>query len=330
MSETVAKKKEAGMLQLVIVLLAISAITALLLGLTNMVTMPYIARNTLLKTQAAMAEVLPADGYEPVEYTGGNLMVSEVNRATNDSGYVVRVAPSGFAGAVDMMVGVSVDGTVTGVSIITQAETPGLGANATKADWRAQFVGKSGTVAVSKDGGEIDALTGATITSRAVTSGVNAALDAVASLDAGPSTAGTSEGTKLEAAMAEAFPTAGYEPVVYTGGDAMVSEVNRATDGSGHVVRVIPSGRDGIIDMVVGVSADGVVTGVSIVSHMETPDVGANATKADWRAQFIGKSGTLAVTQDGGEINALTGATTTSRAVTGGVNAALNAVASLS
>lgn len=183
MSETAAAtKKEPGMARLVLVLFAISAITALLLGLTNMVTMPYIAANTLLKTQAAMAEVLPAEGYDAVQYTGGDLTVTEINKATDGSGYVVRVAPSGFAGALDMMVGVSTDGTVTGVSIISQAETPGLGANATKADWRAQFTGKSGTLAVSKDGGEIDALTGATITSRAVTSGVNSALAAVASL----------------------------------------------------------------------------------------------------------------------------------------------------
>ena len=62
------------------------------------------------------------------------------------------------------------------------SETSGLGTNASKEDWRAQFVGQSGSVAVTKDGGQINAITGATITSRAVSTGVNAALDAVASL----------------------------------------------------------------------------------------------------------------------------------------------------
>ena len=75
-----------------------------------------------------------------------------------------------------MVVGVGTDGTVTGVSISSMSETSGLGANASKESFRSQFVGKSGVLAVSKDGGEIDALTGATITSRAVTSGVNTAL----------------------------------------------------------------------------------------------------------------------------------------------------------
>ena len=89
---------------------------------------------------------------------------------------MVEVTPSGFGGTIDMVVGVDMTGAVTGVSIISMSETSGLGANASKDSFRSQFVGKSGTLAVSKDGGEIDALTGATITSRAVTSGVNTAL----------------------------------------------------------------------------------------------------------------------------------------------------------
>ena len=81
-----------------------------------------------------------------------------------------------------MMVGVDTSGTVTGVSIVSHEETSGLGANATREEFRSQFVGATGSVAVTKDGGTIDALTGATVTSRAVSNGVNAALNAVASL----------------------------------------------------------------------------------------------------------------------------------------------------
>ena len=71
MSETAAvtQKKEPGMAQLVIVLFAISAITALLLGLVNMITAPQIAINNQKKTDDAMAAVLPADSYTQVEYT---------------------------------------------------------------------------------------------------------------------------------------------------------------------------------------------------------------------------------------------------------------------
>ena len=182
MSDTAAvmKKKEPGPVQLVVTLFAISAICAVLLGLVNSITAGPIKVATEAKTQAAMEAVLPADSYTEVEYTGGDPLVSKVYQA-GDAGYVVQVAPSGFGGVLDVMVGVNTDGTCSGVSIISHSETSGLGANATKEDFRSQFVGKS-DVAVTKDGGDINALTGATITSRAVCDGVNAAIAAAASV----------------------------------------------------------------------------------------------------------------------------------------------------
>ena len=91
----------------------------------------------------------------------------------------------GSQGDITMMVGVDADGAVSGISFIKMSETSGLGAVAaqdnTKGEaFRSQFVGKTGTVAVTKDGGEIDSLTGATVTSRAVSTGVTAALACVA------------------------------------------------------------------------------------------------------------------------------------------------------
>ena len=181
MSDTVVvKKKEAGPVQLVVTLFLISAICAVLLGLVNNITAGPIAAANEAATNAAMQAVHPADAYEQVEYTGRYALVTAVYKA-GDAGYVVQVAPSGFGGNLDVMVGVGADGTCTGVSIISHAETSGLGANATKEDFRAQFVGKA-NVAVTKDGGDIAALTGATITSRAVCDGVNAAIEAAASV----------------------------------------------------------------------------------------------------------------------------------------------------
>ena len=181
MSRTETKKKEPGAAQLVLVLFAISAITALLLGLVNMATAPAIAANIQKKTDAAKAAVLAAESYTDVAYTGDDGNVKSIWKA-DDAGYVVEVTPSGFGGNLDIMVGVDNDGVCTGVSIVSHAETSGLGANATKEDWRAQFIGKSGTLAVTKDGGEINALTGATITSRAVTNGVNSAIQATTAM----------------------------------------------------------------------------------------------------------------------------------------------------
>ena len=163
-------------LRLTLTLFLITAVVAGLLGLVNYLTEDRIDELTRQKAEAAMQEVFPAGNYE--EIPAGEDGITAAYRA-DDAGYVVRVSVNGFGGAIDMMVGVDNAGTVTGVSIISHGETASLGANCTREDFRAQFVGASDTLAVSKDGGSVDALTGATVTSRAVVSGVNLALDFV-------------------------------------------------------------------------------------------------------------------------------------------------------
>ena len=96
-------------------------------------------------------------------------------------GYAVEVAPSGFGGAITMMVGVSVDGKVLGISIISHAETPGLGAVAAQntdkgVAFRDQFVGLMEGITIGDGDNQIDSLSGATISSQAIVDGVNAAL----------------------------------------------------------------------------------------------------------------------------------------------------------
>ena len=181
MTKTANTNSVSYFLKLAGTLLLISAVVAGLLGLVNYITADRIGAINQEKTAASMQEVLPASSYTEVEYTGEDPLVKTVY-AASEGGWVVEVTPSGFGGELDMVVGVSPEYTVTGVSIISMSETSGLGANAMKESFRSQYIGKSGTLAVSKDGGEIDALTGATITSRAVTSGVNAALAAAAEL----------------------------------------------------------------------------------------------------------------------------------------------------
>ena len=167
----------AYVLRLTLTLFLITTIVAGLLGLVNYVTADTIAEQIAQKAENAMRQVLEADGYEPLDVPEESA-VTAAYRA-GDRGYVVRVAPNGFGGAIDMMVGVDVSGAVTGVAIVSQSETASLGANCTREDFRAQFTGKTGTLSVSTDGGEIEALTGATVSSRAVTEGVNTALEFV-------------------------------------------------------------------------------------------------------------------------------------------------------
>ena len=186
---TEAKKSGEGILRLTIVLFLVSAITALVLGLVNHVTADRIEAINSENKASAMQEVLPADEYLPVKYEGDDKNVADIYQAVSGDtlGYVVQVTSSGFGGDVEMMVGVDFNGSVTGISIISHSETSGLGAVAASntsagESFRGQFAGQSGELAVTKDGGTIDALTGATVTSRAVTAGVNAAVAAAGEL----------------------------------------------------------------------------------------------------------------------------------------------------
>lgn len=169
-----------GMFRTLITLLLFGAVVAFLLGLVNQVTADPIADHKAEKTRTAMQDVLPSLEYSEILYEGDPL-IKTVYRA-GEQGWVIEVTPSGFGGIIDMLVGVDPSGAVTGVSIISMSETSGLGANAARESFRSQYVGKTGSVKLRKQGGEIDALTGATVTSTAVTKGVSAALAAAAEL----------------------------------------------------------------------------------------------------------------------------------------------------
>ena len=171
-------------LRLALTLLAITAVVAVALAGVNMITAPAIAELNAKNTQAAIETVLPGGGEEVTDFPAVDL-VSKVY--ASETGYAVQVTPSGFDNTITMMVGVDKAGNVLGIDVISHTETAGLGAVADAGTpagiaFREQFIGASGSVSVTKDGGQMDAITGATITSRAICVGVNAALDCVAGL----------------------------------------------------------------------------------------------------------------------------------------------------
>ena len=173
-------------LRLALTLFLITAVVACCLAAVNSVTKPRIAAAREAKAQQAIEAVLPGGGREVETFADTSGMVSKVY--ASDTGYAIEVNPAGFGGSITMMVGVSRDLKVLGISVVNQTETAGLGAvcaakTTAGETFRSQYGGKSGVLAVSKDGGEIDAITGATITSRAVTEGVNAVLQCAAGLE---------------------------------------------------------------------------------------------------------------------------------------------------
>ena len=175
-------------LKLTFILFLICAITAGILGVVNEVTKDRIYAINNAATIAAYSAVLEAEAYEEQEFDGAAFStVDKVSEAANGSGHVVELTVSGAQGLITLAVGVDNDYKCTGISIITHSETSGLGANAAAdseigRNFRAQFVGEGEDIALSKSGGNIDALAGATITSNAVTGAVATAIQVVKSL----------------------------------------------------------------------------------------------------------------------------------------------------
>lgn len=158
------------------VLTAICVIVTLLLAVTNVLTADKIAENSESKSVESRVKVLKADSYTQLDEEG--LVFEAVNKDGESAGVVVVTYAKGYGGKIKVMTGITADGKVSGVNILEMDETPGLGAKAKEDSFLAQYKGSSDSnMSVNKDGGSIDAISGATITSRAVTTAVNDALE---------------------------------------------------------------------------------------------------------------------------------------------------------
>ena len=169
---------------MVLSLSLICLVCALLLAVVYSVTARPIAETELKKVNGAIAAVVPEFDNTPSEdaIQVGESQVYPAIKEGHITGYAVRVKSSGFGGPIQMMVGFTPEGEVYNTSVISHSETPGLGAKITEesARPRAQIKGKNpavNNITVSQDGGEIDAITASTITSRAFLKGVSLAYE---------------------------------------------------------------------------------------------------------------------------------------------------------
>ena len=164
-------------LSLFLICLVVTAI----LALTNNVTADKIAANEEQSKQESMFSVLP-DAASFQELTE-NVMYIGLDSSGNTIGYAISTAVQGYGGQVKVMTGVNTDGVIVGVDVFyNDDETPGLGKNTSNASFRDQYKGLSvmEDIIVSKDNTmgnaqTVDAVTSATISSRAVTRAVNEA-----------------------------------------------------------------------------------------------------------------------------------------------------------
>ena len=177
---------------MVIVLTVVAVVAGLLLGYVNKLTAEPIAQANAKALSDAIALVVPGFDNEPaanpdtIEVDGVTYKIYKATKGDKFIGAAVESSANGFGGALTVLVGFDADGKIIDYSLLSHAETPGLGSKA--ADWfkkggQGDITGKNPgdkPLTVSKDGGEIDAITASTITSRAFLNAVNAAYAAYA------------------------------------------------------------------------------------------------------------------------------------------------------
>lgn len=170
-----------------LILFTVTAITGLILGFVYEITAgPIQKTQERLKTEALAGALPEADSFSPLEFTGGpDAILTDIQEAKREdrlAGYCITVTPKGYAGPIELVVGITSEGAVRAIRVLNQSETPGLGAKAALPSFSGQFEDKTAeklTVSKSPPSApdQIQAISGATITSDAVVTGVNAALD---------------------------------------------------------------------------------------------------------------------------------------------------------
>ena len=186
------------LIKLTVTLFLTCAVVAGMLGAVNMVTKDKIAAINLEKTQVAMKAVVAdpdnstfsdalalSDDMTAAALAGGGTLTEayEVLVGGAPAGHALKIVASGSQGSIEMMVGLDAEGAVTGVSIVKHSETAGIGTKVADNELNNagvgvldQFVGKSGADMPLNVGSNVDAITGATVSTKGVTAGVNAAL----------------------------------------------------------------------------------------------------------------------------------------------------------
>jgi Na+-translocating ferredoxin:NAD+ oxidoreductase subunit G len=178
-----AKKLESTLGNMVLSLTLISMAMSAALTFVYLKTKDPIALASKQKEVNAIKQVSPEFDNDPltVAQTIGGVTVYPVTKQNEMSGYAIKTfSERGFAGHIEIMAGFKPDGSINNISILQHKETPGLGTKMTDPKFLNQFIGKNpGTfkLKVKKDGGQVDAITAATVSSRAFCDALQRAYD---------------------------------------------------------------------------------------------------------------------------------------------------------
>lgn len=350
-------------IKLGVTLLIITAVAAGILAFTNDITGPVIAEREKEEAFGAFLELFPdADDFVEIdadllaEIQSTNTNVNGVLEAKSGDeetlGYAFQVSAGGYGGEVNTIVGINLDDTLSGIRIGTHSETPNLGDAIVQPTFTDSYVGKTSTeklVAVGSPSAdnEVLAISGATISSFAVLTGVNDANDAYlryfTDIEVEPIIEETEE-EKEARFFAELFTDADeFVPVEQSVLDTImadnrfVQEIIQANSGGeviGYVFKTVSGGYGGEIPVMTGVNIDGTLTGIRVGANSETPGLGTKVEEPDFTDSFVGKGTENPIVAVGApsadnEVQLVSGATVSTDGVLYGVNGAREAFANL-
>lgn len=300
---------------LVVICFVASAILAGIFQITD----PTIQRRAAEAASEARTKVLPLG--RDFELFDGELTegITDAYVAGNGAGVVSSTSFNGFGGAVKLMVGMDQDGKITGIQVMEQSETPGVGSNALTDSYLAGYTGLE-----NSDG--VDAWSGATWTSKAVKRGVDAAaaqFGIIKNAQGGQGDA-PSEAQLIKEAVAAFVPSAGSSPLSGEKAEGVISTYSNS-DKSAFAVLVEDKGyNDQPMRLVVGLDAQGKITGIKAVYHNEVKGIGAEVFDNEtFLAQFTGADAIAVGESQGRRIDAVSGATDTSNGIIRAAAAAL-------
>lgn len=292
-----------NMIKPVVVLFTICLVVSGLLAATNNITAPIIAENALKAEQAALIELLPeaeAGGFTEVEGVEMD-NVNKVYKSNDNVGYVITAAAKGYGGDVEWMVAFDDDGVIQGAKVLSQSETAGLGAKCEEPWFQEQFIGKSEDV--SRD--TIDMISGATITSNATITAINAARRAFNQYGKGIVVTEKTLEEKLGELFGEGQPA------------AVEKENGVYTTPNGVIVTGSAKGFSDDVKAYVAINEDGTIAGV-LFEVPEGDNLGGPVNESPFKDQFIGKSSV-------DDIDTISGATFSSQGAIDAVKAAIEA-----
>ena len=328
------------------VLLVITAVSAGILGFANNLTGPIIAEMERQERFGALVEIFSdADDFQPLDESKfeeiklSSPMVNEIFEARkNDEviGYALKTASGGYGGDIIGITGINLDGTVAGIKIVSNSETPNIGTRILEEGFINSFKDKSAlgdlkAVGAPAADDEVLLLSGATVSTYAVIAGVNEAnnvYNQFLSAD-GPAPVIVETEEEIKARfLSEIFVDGDdFTEIDSAKLDEIMADNNfiremfeAKSNGElvGYGIKTNSGGYGGDLPIITGINLDGTIAGVRIFENVETPGIGTKIMESDFQDSFIGKSNV-------DDIEMISGATVSTEGVLYGINGAIDA-----